>query len=73
MNKKKLHLGLIGKDVSKSDSERIHRFILKELDVECEYEKFSVAPEEFDNAMRCLMLIFIALLTTKPFLYIINL
>lgn len=55
MNKKKIRLGLIGKDVSKSDSERIHRFLLKELGVECEYERFSVVPSEFDNAMRRLM------------------
>ena len=29
MNVQKLRLGLIGKDVSKSDSEKIHRFILE--------------------------------------------
>lgn len=55
MNVRKLHLGLIGKDVSKSDSERIHNFILKELGVECEYERFSVPTEDFDSAMRRLM------------------
>ena len=55
MNRKKLRLGLIGKDVSKSDSERIHRFILNELGIECEYERFSVTTVEFDNAMRYLM------------------
>ena len=55
MNKKKLRLGLIGKDVSQSQSERIHAFILKELGVECEYERFSVPPTEFDNVMRRLM------------------
>lgn len=55
MNVKKLRLGLIGKDVSKSQSERIHCFILKELGVECEYERFSVSGAEFDNVMRRLM------------------
>ncbi len=55
MNKKKIHLGLIGKDVSKSDSERIHCFLLNELGVECAYERFSVTPNEFDNTMRRLM------------------
>ncbi len=55
MNVKKLHLGLIGKDVSKSDSERIHRFILNELGMECYYERFSVNADEFDNTMRRLM------------------
>ena len=42
MSIKKLKLGLLGKDVSKSDSEPIHRFILSELGVSCEYEKISV-------------------------------
>ncbi len=55
MNVKKLRLGLVGKDVSKSLSEAMHTFILKSLGVECEYERFSVAPDDFDNAMRRLM------------------
>lgn len=55
MNKKKLRLGLIGKDVSKSDSERIHTFILNEMGVACEYERLSVPPSDFDSAMRRLM------------------
>ncbi len=55
MNVKKLHLGLVGKNVSKSDSERIHRFILNEFGVECDYERFSITPDEFDSTMRRLM------------------
>ncbi len=55
MNVKKLRLGLVGKDVSKSTSGEIHAFVLGEFGVACEYEKFSVAPAEFDNAMRRLM------------------
>lgn len=55
MNQKKIRLGLVGKDVSKSDSERIHRFILKEWDIACEYENISVNAEEFDSAARYLM------------------
>lgn len=55
MNAKKLRLGLIGKDVSKSVSGQIHSFILKQKGVECEYEKFSVAPDGFDTAMRRLL------------------
>lgn len=55
MNVKKLRLGLIGKDVSKSDSERIHTFILGQLGVACEYERISVSAEAFDSAMRRLM------------------
>ena len=52
MNVKKLRLGLIGKDVSKSTSGRIHNFILKQFGVECEYEKISCSNAEFDSAMR---------------------
>ena len=55
MNKKKIRLGLIGKDVSKSFSERIHTFILKAWGVECEYARFSVSPNEFDDTMRTLL------------------
>lgn len=55
MKTEKLRLGLVGKDVSKSDSERIHGFILKELGVACEYERFSVSPDAFDSVMRRLM------------------
>ena len=55
MNEKILRLGLIGKDVSKSDSEKIHGFILNELGVKLIYERFSVTAEEFDSAMRRLL------------------
>lgn len=55
MNEKKLRLGLVGKDVSKSLSEDIHRFILQEMGVACEYERFSVSTDGFDNVMRRLM------------------
>jgi shikimate dehydrogenase len=55
MNIKKLRLGLVGKDVSKSKSEEIHCFILEELGVTCEYERFSVTADEFDSVMRRLM------------------
>ena len=55
MDEKRLKLALIGKDVSQSDSERIHRFILSELGVSCEYEKVSVSAAEFDFAVRRLL------------------
>lgn len=55
MNKKKLRLGLVGKDVSKSLSEDMHRFILQSMDVDCEYEKFSITADEFDGVMRRLL------------------
>ncbi|MBQ8685710.1 MAG: shikimate dehydrogenase [Clostridia bacterium] len=55
MKDKTLRLGLVGKDVSKSDSEKIHKFILGELGVACEYQRFSVTAEAFDGAMRSLL------------------
>lgn len=55
MNVKKLRLALIGKDVSRSNSEKIHRFILAEWNVACDYENFSVSKEDFDSVMRRLM------------------
>ena len=67
MNRKKIRLGLIGKDVSKSSSERIHTFILKEWGVECEYARFSVSPQEFDDTMRTLLGDFDGFNVTIPF------
>ena len=67
MNEKMIRLGLIGKDVSKSDSEGIHRFILNELGYACEYENFSVDAENFDNAMRCLLGDFDGFNVTVPY------
>ena len=55
MNVKKLRLGLIGKDVSKSLSPAIHTFILRQWGVACDYQSFSVSMAEFDNVMRCLL------------------
>ncbi len=55
MNGKKLRLGLIGKDVSKSQSRSMHAFILQDFGVECAYEYFSVSPTELDSVMRRLL------------------
>lgn len=55
MNVKKLRLALIGKDVSKSKSERIHKYILNEWGIACEYEQLSVSPDGLDTAMRRLL------------------
>ena len=54
MSKKILRLGLIGKDVSKSLSERMHTFILREWGIECQYRRFSASQEEFATAMKIL-------------------
>lgn len=55
MNKKIVRLALVGKDVSKSVSDRIHTFILKEWGYICEYEKISVEKEDFDSVIYRLM------------------
>ena len=44
---KKLKLAVVGKDVSKSSSPQMHRFIAENLGAEIEYGKISVPPEEF--------------------------
>ena len=55
MNEKKIRLGLVGKDVSKSLSEAMHGFILSEFGYQCEYERISVSPDGFDSAIRRLL------------------
>ena len=55
MYAKKLRLGLIGKDVSKSPSGRIHKFILEKLGVGCDYEKISCSQAELDSVMQRLI------------------
>ena len=55
MNNQKIRLALIGKDVTKSDSEHIHRFILKQMGVACEYELISSDKDNFDNCIRRLI------------------
>jgi shikimate dehydrogenase len=55
MKEKKLRLGLVGKDVSKSVSGAIHTFILNEWGYTCEYETLSVKKEDFDSAITYLL------------------
>ncbi len=55
MNGKIIRLGLIGKDVSKSVSPKIHAFILEGFGYTCEYEKISVDGAGFDGAVRRLL------------------
>jgi shikimate dehydrogenase len=55
MKEKKLRLALLGKDVSKSQSDKIHRFILKNMGYGVEYERVSIPPSELDfTALRLL-------------------
>lgn len=67
MNIKKMRLGLIGKDVSKSTSDVIHRFILGQWGVNCEYEKISVVADGFDPEMRRLIGDFDGFSVTIPY------
>ena len=46
---KKLKLALIGKDVSLSDSKKIHEFILKQWNIECDYSLISLKKEELET------------------------
>ena len=55
MSERCLKLALIGKDVSKSDSEKIHKFILPRLGVKCEYERISLPQTELDGVIRRLL------------------
>jgi len=50
-----LKLAVVGKDVSKSLSGKMHSFILNGLQSSCEYELVSVAPENFDEKVKYLL------------------
>lgn len=67
MNVKKLRLGLIGKDVSKSSSGHIHKFILRQFGVACDYEKISCSQAELDSVLRRLLGDFDAFNVTIPY------
>ena len=47
-----LKLALIGKDVSKSDSAKMHAFTIAGLGGDCRYDLISLAPEELDGWVR---------------------
>ncbi len=64
---RKLHLGLIGKDVSKSKSRAMHTFILRAFGVDCEYEHISASAADFDAAMRRLLGDFDGFNVTVPY------
>ena len=51
-----LKLAVIGKDVSKSLSPQMHRFILERMGLGCEYEKISLSEEELKTRAEELML-----------------
>jgi shikimate dehydrogenase len=45
----KLKMAVVGKDVSKSLSSKMHTFILNKLSIECTYDKVSIDIDEFDK------------------------
>lgn len=46
---KSLRLAVVGKDVSKSDSPAMHKFIAERLGIKISYEKISIPEEEFEG------------------------
>lgn len=64
---KHLNMAVIGKDVSKSLSPKMHTFILKNLGVNCSYDSVSVAETEFDTIVPTLFEKYDAFNVTIPY------
>ncbi len=62
-----LKLALIGKDVSKSDSAKMHTFDLGKLGSGCTYELISLTKEDFDGCVKKLMAEYDAFNVTIPY------
>ena len=62
-----LKLAVVGKDVSRSDSPRMHGFILRKMGTECVYDKISVPPQEFSARAEPLFAAYDAFNVTIPF------
>lgn len=62
-----LKLAVIGKDVSKSDSGRMHTFILRGLGEDCTYEHISSTTEAFDENAKKLLSEYDAFNVTIPY------
>lgn len=62
-----LKLAVVGKDVSQSDSPKIHTFILERMGEKCVYEKVSLPPAEFSAHAPTLFERFDAFNVTIPF------
>ena len=63
----KVKLALVGKDVSKSASGKIHNFILAKLGYACEYSLVSLKEEEFEDAIPRLLNNFDGFNVTMPY------
>ena len=62
-----LKMAVIGKDVSKSDSGKMHTFDMQKLGSACEYELLSVDKERFDGAVKKLIAEYDAFNVTIPY------
>lgn len=62
-----LKLGLIGKDVSRSDSAKMHTFIVRSMGEDCTYDLLSVTPEELDATVKMLLAEYDAFNVTIPY------
>jgi shikimate dehydrogenase len=60
-------LGVIGRDVSKSQSPKIHGFIARALHKELSYDLVSIPPEEFENRIDDVLLKYDGLNVTIPY------
>lgn len=60
-------IGLIGKDVSKSSSQKIHEFIAKNLGIQICYEKISIPEIEFENKITDILNSFDGFNVTIPY------
>ncbi|MBP5243067.1 MAG: shikimate dehydrogenase [Clostridia bacterium] len=64
---KPLKMAVIGKDVSKSLSPKMHHFILKNIGVECTYDTVSIPQEEFKTTFPKLLTEYDTLNVTIPY------
>ncbi len=62
-----LKLAVIGKDVSKSLSPKMHTFILNKLGVECEYGNISIAEEDFKERIEAILKEYDGINVTIPY------
>ena len=62
-----LKLAVLGKDVSQSDSPRIHNFILESLGKKCAYDKISIPSTEFSDRIEEFLASYDGLNITIPF------
>ena len=60
-------MAVVGKDVSKSLSPKMHTFILNKLNVECTYDKISIDIENFDSKFKEILEEYDTLNVTIPY------